>query len=380
MENKSNVKFSKKLKIALSKINDEISRKLIDMENKLIEIPINYFDVNMSKNDTVTFTPFRKYKEILEDKTELVSFINIGDGGWLTHNMDKNGEIFSKLGYVPNGDSPYKPNSEDIGEVIRKVISETSGKTFVYVKFKDGSGVYNNSRLKSIDDRENKIWYTNRQEIKIGRVSRLLLNILDPSTKIHESEIETFVNSFKSTIDIMNDKFSNFDIVSGSDIGYWYNKDNYYKMTGSLSNSCQSIGRLDWLDIYIKNPDTVSLIILRSEEDPDKIMGRSLLWTLEDGCKFQDTIYVANDSDNILFKEYAKENNWLIRENISYWMKDECLRTNIKNIKYRSWPSIDTMRYRNIENGDLCSYKLDGFEEIIWNPDEPLYDDTFENK
>ena len=160
----------------------------------------------------------------------------------------------------------------------------------------------------------------------------------------------------------MNDKFSQFEIVSGDDLGFWYNKKNYLNMKGSLGGSCQAVGRLDWLDIYIQNPETVQLIILKSDEDPDKIIGRALLWNLDDGRKLQDYIYTSKDSDDNLFREYAKEKGWLVRNEVTR----DTLIAHIKPIEYKSWPSIDTMMHWNSKTGEIRNMHFDGAKQIMW--------------
>ena len=60
----------------------------------------------------------------------------------------------------------------------------------------------------------------------------------------------------------------------------------------------------------MQSPEVCTLVIYKSDDDTDKILGRALLWKLRDGKRFMDRIYTANDSDVQLFKDYAKENGW----------------------------------------------------------------------
>jgi hypothetical protein len=53
----------------------------------------------------------------------------------------------------------------------------------------------------------------------------------------------------------------------------------------------------------------VSLIILEVL-NPDKISGRAILWTDNDGNKIMDRVYTNNSPDVVLFIEFANRNNF----------------------------------------------------------------------
>ena len=193
----SDVIFSEKFKKAISKIDHPIAKSILDIENKDLTVQANYLDIEFSKNDTITFTPDRKAKEILSDSKEVVRFIGSG-GVWLKH-VDSNVQLFEQLGYsFEEGSKPYEPESRDLGEIIAKVTSEKSGKIYAWVKFKDqsgndvGEGVYNVQKIRVVDERVRKIWSSNRQEIKIGRAMRALLKAAD--IKFIDKDFEQFVN------------------------------------------------------------------------------------------------------------------------------------------------------------------------------------------
>jgi hypothetical protein len=358
----SDVVFSDKFRKALAKIDHPIAKALLDTENKDVTTQTNYFDIDLSKNDVVSFTPDRKAQEILGDTKETVRFIGSG-GGWLKHS-ESNQELFDKLGYVPEGDV-YRPNSTEIGEVIKKITSETSGKTYAWVKFTDGQGVYNVEKLRNIDDRINQVWSKNRQEVKVGRASRALLKAAGVEG-ILDKDYETFVNLYKATIDKLNDKFSFFEEVTGEKIYFWYNYQNYYQRSGTLGNSCMANARASWLEIYTENPNQVSLVIFKSQDDPDKIVGRALLWTLTDGKKFMDRIYAINDSDVQLFRDYAKENGWYSKYYNNSSDDDKAyapdgsnvsldLTVNLDKKDYSNYPYLDTLKYFQEGRGILSS-------------------------
>jgi hypothetical protein len=49
------------------------------------------------------------------------------------------------------------------------------------------------------------------------------------------------------------------------------------------------------------------LIIIKSLDDPEKIIGRAILWTDSKDRKFMDRIYVIDHPNVVLFIEYAQK-------------------------------------------------------------------------
>jgi hypothetical protein len=376
----SDVVYSKIFRMALSKIDNPISKILIDIENKDLPVASNYIDITKGKNDHLSVIPDRKAKEILGDTKEMVRFTGSG-GGWLRHS-ETNSSIFGKLGYTPEGEA-YQPNSSQIGQVISRYTNPDSGKVWVYVQFTEGKGVYNQEKIQVVDTKSQDVWTKSRQEVRIGRAIRALLNVAGEN--VLDKDLEVFVNQWKATIDKMNDRFQYFDVVNGQDIGHWYNYRNYMERRGSLGSSCMSDVSSRFFDIYMSNPDVCSLIILRSIEDDTKIMGRALLWTLSDGKKFVDRIYTINDSDVQLFRDYAKENGWYAKyyngSSDSGLVFDPQtgertdlgeITVDIKAGEYDGYPYLDTLKYFAIQRGTLSnksthdSYCLENTDGDLW--------------
>ena len=357
----SNVVYSDNFRKAMTKIDSPVAKAILGAENNDLTVQANYLDIEFSKNDTITFTPDRKAQEILGDTKEVVRFTGSG-GGWLKH-KDSNNKLFEQLGYTyEEGSEPYKPNSRDLGEVVAKVTSETSGKSYAWVKFKDlsgndaGQGVYNVEKLRSVDEKLKKVWSSNRQEVKVGRAMRALLRAAGITT-FADRDFEVFVNLYKATIDKMNDKFSYIEVVRGGDIAHWYHAENYFQRSGTLGSSCMAGAPDSWLEVYTANPE-VGLVIYKSMDDTDKIIGRALLWKLKDGKEFLDRIYTVNDSDVQLFRDYAKENGWYYKEHNNssdsgYAIAPDGSRVsldltvNLTDASMDNFPYLDTLKYFN---------------------------------
>jgi len=371
----SNVIYSDKFRRVLEKIpTDPVSKKLMEIENKDLEVIFNYIDVKSDNENVLSFTSDKIAQEILKSDKQVVNYV--GGAGKLTNNLELNKEIFGQLGYVPKAKETYDPTPVEVGEVISKFKSLKTGKVWCYVKFENGEGVFNEEKLKDAKDQLGKLVFAkNRQEIRIGRLVRGLLSA-NKITGISDSEIEKFVNDFRATLKVMNDVFSNFEIVEGDQLGFWYHRKNYIDPhKGSLGSSCQAPGRLDWLEIYIKNPETVKLVILHSDVKYDKISGRALLWKLDDGTHLMDVIYVSKDSDHKIFSDYAKHNGWH-DANTNY---TDTFTAHVKPITFDKYPSVDTMCNWNPETGQISNRTFPGSRHIQWSEDDDDYDDYLED-
>lgn len=358
----SNVIYSTKFTKALSKMpNNDIAKKLLEIENKDLEVVSNFFDIKIDNDNILTFTSDRIAQAILSDDKEFFRYTG-RRGGWLTH-TPANKKIFISLGFEPTTEEVFQPNNTDKGELINKVLSPKSGKTWCYVKFPTGEGVYSLDKLASVVVDKNQIIFNkNRQEIRIGRAIRVLLRAY--KVQVIDSVIETFVNEFRAVLSVMNNVFSRFEIVEGEDLVFWYSRDNYrFPRKGNLGSSCQAIGRRDWLEIYMINPEVVKLLILKSEDRDDKIIGRALLWKLDDGRTLMDVIYVSNDSDSNVYKEYAKSKGLTI---MSY---SDTYITHIKPGELDYYPSIDTMNNLDSSTGKISNKYFPGSVQTEWDDD-----------
>ena len=197
-----------------------------------------------------------------------------------------------------------------------------------------------------------------RNEIRSGR----LINKIAPFYK--PFEIEKWVNSFKAEYknSLKNIKFK---VIEGNDIVKFYNGKRYASGNGSLNKSCmRHDGCADWMDLYVKNPDKIKMLILL-EGNKEIISGRALLWKLDEPKDnwLMDRIYVKEDSDAILFKKHAEKNEWLYKSTQTY----DCVKV-VKNgedvsvdmkvhIKgdYRYFPYIDTIQYYNKKDNYLTN-------------------------
>ena len=154
-----------------------------------------------------------------------------------------------------------------------------------------------------------------RQQMKIGKFFRVL------NDKFTDKDVEGFINSFRANYDVFVKGVSDqLKLVSGEDVRFWYNGENYVKGGGMLNSSCmQGSNKGPEMQMFVDNPDVIQLLILR---DPVslKLLGRALVWRLAEpeGKTFMDYIYTRHDKDRQLFMMYGAKNGWIMRDKGNY--------------------------------------------------------------
>lgn len=182
-----------------------------------------------------------------------------------------------------------------------------------------------------------------KNKVKIGRFLKKIL------PEINDKEAEEITNLFKS---YMNSDNYEFEIFTGEDIRLHYNKNCYDTRTQSvLDNSCYSwltkkdkhitnkVNLYKQLEFFVKNPNIGVLVLreknaptvtfgrLKKDGTPDKrygvfrelkkIKARALIWKCKNGENYLDSIYSTKASEEFIYKNYAKDKNYLSRINNS---------------------------------------------------------------
>jgi hypothetical protein len=193
-------------------------------------------------------------------------------------------------------------------------------------------------------------WCNDRVEMKIGKFVRKV------APHLTDKDVEDFVNQYKSLYKTRNNP--KFEFIQGKNIKKWYNQDNYLYPSeedkdglGPLGKSCMRYG-YDYFDIYIKNPQVCSLMILKSDVDTEKIIGRALVWKLSNGTIYMDRIYTHFDSDVNLFRNYAKQNGWVTHyDNIKLKHDEmEYYQVDLENVDFFYYPYVDTFYVLDLDN------------------------------
>jgi hypothetical protein len=228
-------------------------------------------------------------------------------------------------------------------------------------------------RMLKIDKSE--YWSSSKRfQVKPGGfISKIFKNI--PPT-----EVEKFSNLFRS--ETTKTKFS-FKIVDGQSIKDYYHYDTYASNeSGSLGISCMKHENTQkLLNLYRDNTDKIKLLIMLDSNN--LLMGRALLWNL-DNVKVMDRIYTINDELLTLhFKKWATENNYYYKSEQNWYntlkfeqldkpSKELKLSVNLKVSDYTYYPYMDTFKFidykgvlynyqPNVKFNTLCS--CDGYKQ-----------------
>jgi len=329
----------------MKKINHPIAKDMIELIGKDLDVSTNLLGLG-EKPDTVTFYNQNQINEdedweIIDRGQSYLSFDGL---------FKKAGYEFKSLENLPNGTK---------GEVLKFWDVENSDgiiKSMIYndriAEFKSSDG-----KILFIGDKGIKkslITKGKPQETRIGRLSQRILSKVDK--KYSPQEVEEFVNKFKSKVEISRNKHLLFELVKGDDIAYWYLEDRYSSGSGPLQGSCMRYsGCQSYFDIYTQNEDKVSLLILKDEDNSEKISGRAIVWKLDDGKTFMDRIYYTKEEEVELFKSYAREKGWLYKSKQNMTPNEEIeseegvsskiqLKVSLE-VDFEYFPYMDTMRY-----------------------------------
>jgi hypothetical protein len=299
--NESVIYFSPDFRKILSRMGDEISKNLLEIEATDIKPDVTFVDLDPNKNDYLSFTTMKNAIKVVDNDRF----------SHLKRSMDEEpqkSEVDSRKGLIDQ--FYYHP---ELSQIFKK----------------------------------------SRNPIRIGKFVNRVLN-----NKYNPKEIEEFVNKLKSK---RENSAEIFLMVEGDDIAFWYKTENYAEIKGNLGNSCMREKPSSFFEIYTKNPQVCRMLVLLED---DKLIGRALIWKLsyiskeiKEELYFMDRQYTIKESDVDKFRSYADENEWAYKTNNNHYSlesityKDEIfdvnMRVDLKNIGYDKFPYMDTFRRYN---------------------------------
>ena len=380
----ANIQFSDEFTEILDKMDTVTADKLINLIGKDIDVNTNYIDIDIEKDGFVKFIP--------DDKAEKAPFIvqafptyyvnlskdlnlkNVDHDSQLTRGMKVElVKKYSKDEFLREVDKIKDVvGYGGISDFINHVYSNNSNICKVAFE-KDGVEKELLCSSGSIKKDINKIKPSN---LKIGKLVTALFK--KTGIEFKPTDIEDFVNRYKSIIKQIRDKFDNFKIFKGEDIRKNYLVDNYLNENGSLGNSCMRYPRCqNYLDIYVRNEDQVSLIVLMSD---DKVTGRAILWTDTKDRKIMDRIYTNNSADERLFIDFAKANGFWYKEKQDMYSdtpfigpngeEEKYIIVQLKdNYDYNYYPYMDSMKFYGVSSGRITNNNSLGYDYELTDTD-----------
>jgi len=325
--NESVIFYAPPFKRVLNKLSSEpISKTLLDTEKTDIKPDITF--VNLDKEGYVSFTTMKNTKKILGDR-----FSDVFDEEGLEDTLNNDPLIGDDIWDLHSGANTVRSESPLRGQGM----------------------------LGDADPYEKA-----RNPIKLGR----FINNIFPS-KFTAREVEEFVNKFKSTLEQSGERFIE---VSGEEIAYWYDYNNYKIMNGSLGSSCMARAEKGTFELYTSNPEVCRMLVLLED---DKLIGRSLIWKVIDDSNtvpeedhldidyFLDRQYTIKDSDIEKFRTYAIERGWAYKTHNNHHSLDSVtfedqnykleLKVQLNRKEYNRFPYVDTFRRYDPKTGILTN-------------------------
>lgn len=228
-----------------------------------------------------------------------------------------------------------------------------------------------------------------RTKIKVGRfIKKFFKKEVLQIYSINDSDIESFVNLFKSYFD--ND-IKTFKIISGPEIKKWYLESNYFSPNGyrcgTIWNSCMRYSvKNSFMDIYAENPNVVKMLV-HIDENSGSVKSRALLWenVLDkngESYKVMDRIYTYYDHEVSSFKQWATDNGYIFKHEQSSkserlfttpnGIKDLKLQIQLENWKLSTYPYIDTFKFLDFKKGLLSNSDFFNFDYVLVQNDGSL--------
>lgn len=187
------------------------------------------------------------------------------------------------------------------------------------------------------------------------------------------SEIDLFS---RKVIAKLNKDANVFKLLTGEDIGIWYDSSLYAQNKGSLGGSCMKNKSASFFSLYNKNIDVCSMLILLDDEE--KLIGRALVWKLKTHnhsqapkeLYFMDRQYVNDETDVQRFINYANEKGWAYKtsnsysglKGVTYKESNEMTNMEVEIIAgyYDKYPYMDTFRTYDPSQGILFNSDGEG--------------------
>lgn len=362
--------LSKKLKEILLKMNHQIADDLIAIHRSPEAGPDykkSFLDVS-DKPGEISYIMVNKVPELLDDEEVWTKYVHNPDS---VQPSKENPEGDFTGGYFETGVFK-KPSKED---------PDYDEKDYVFpdeAYFPDLHDI-------QFTRKNHPVWTKNR----VSQEAKRLINDLFPgkyplnysrkdrvsveAEKGKLDDLESFQMMYTAVVEENSKKI---EVVNGDDIQKWYLCENYLEQKGTIMSCMSSSERNKYMSFYALNPEKVSMLILFPEGRRDVIIGRALLWNIDeiDGnpvkdIKYMDRIYTINQGDEELFINYAKKNGFYYKSSQSYGdypivtpsgQQIIKLSVFINDIDYDYYPYVDTLTYYNRKKNEITNKTVSG--------------------
>lgn len=141
----------------------------------------------------------------------------------------------------------------------------------------------------------------------------------------------------------------------------------YHESVSGISSCMAHSDTQPYLDIYVDNPDKVSLATVSIGSRS----GRALVWTFPDGKRYMDRIYCTSDACRSALTLYAETKLNGGRSDIP----SDQLTMKIRDGKGSYWPYIDTLFHMSILDQKTCTLSARCGDYVVQTTDGSLFSD-----
>lgn len=229
-----------------------------------------------------------------------------------------------------------------------------------YLTFRKDGTISYLPKGKTHEENEDGTW--KRDNRQAGKPSKIIQKTLNPRFKrlFKPKDFENFANSYKKKF---SDNGFRFELWDANKIGRVYDM-TIAEDSGSLGNSCMNRDSY-CMDIY-ENCNFLKILVYLNEDN--LLLGRALVWTIDENMTLMDRVYTTQDWMVDSFTDYARENNWWHKRNQNYSDKTllvsptgECIDKKLYislDTQWDSYPYIDTFTHGG--DGFLQNYRDSG--------------------
>ncbi len=203
-----------------------------------------------------------------------------------------------------------------------------------------------------------------------------LLTYFNANVKLSNKSIETISNFILAKI---AEKSVEIKVVSGEDIYWYYNEDNYncsMRNTDELHNSCMRYStKSSFLQLYAINPNKISLVVVLVH---GQVAARALLWKTYSNSEIYQ---LGSDLEDVTLIDRIYFNNRIYLTMLINWAKESgikfCYQTNKRYSIELVWnyrgnvPYLDTFSWGEIRHNR--QYNLSAVERFLDTPDHEQY-------